>query len=100
MLVLVLLLQHVLSVILRFFSSLLSSSLLPLELLFNVDMTTKSELTELTELTPTDLSDDLQEVQALIQAADDTAFNLAFQQLPTKAHLKINSIYYVRFTAI
>jgi hypothetical protein len=66
----------------------------------DVDMTIESELTELTMLTSTDPSDDPPEIRALTQAADDTAFDLAFQRLPTKARVKINGIYYVRFAAI
>jgi len=66
----------------------------------DVDMTTESDLTELTELTPTDPSDDPPEIRALIQAADDTAFELAFQRLPTKARVKINGILFVRLSAI
>ena len=65
--------------------------------LVDIDMTTESDLTTLSELTPTNPGDEPAEIRALVPAVDDAAFNLAYNQLPRDQRVKIGGISFAKY---
>jgi len=66
----------------------------------DVDEASESDLTTLSDQTPTNPGDAPPELAALVQAVDDAAFDLAYSQLPRQLRVKINGIDYVKFNSI
>jgi hypothetical protein len=66
----------------------------------NIESDSDTELSSLTELTPTNPGGESPEIAALLDAADDAAYDLAYSQLPSELRLKVSGVQYVRFESL
>ena len=63
----------------------------------DINMITKSDLSSLTDQTPTLLGTEAPHIQALIDAVNDAQHQLAYDRLPSSHRVRIKGINYVRY---